>query len=205
MKNIKQSTIAIVCVSISGCVLSNRSVEPLANGYVEITYTRGYIHSAHRITLQYRDRRGRQFMIWPDNGAAHIKGDVAVFQGWKAYAEPKPGDIGWPLKPDIFAVNAPGPPLDITSEIIAVWSKESRKDYAEALAKASIVSIEEKGDSLEFQFAVFRGENWPNRVVRLSWSQVLEIMRDVKEHGVQRKDPQYGAIYIESEVKADAK
>ena len=109
----------------------------------------------------------------------------------------EPSDDRWPMILRIFAVKAPEPPLDITSEVIRIWCKESHYDYAAALARASIANTEEKADALEFTFAVFRGEDWPNTVVRVSWLGISEIMREVKEHGVVRKDHRYGTKYVE--------
>lgn len=195
---------SVLLMTMGGCVFSNRKAEPLANGYVEVTYTRGYIHPTHQITLQYRNEDGTEVMIWPDNGATRVKGDIALFYASKAERSLRPSDDRWPMAPRIFAVKAPAPPLDITSEVIRVWSKESGKDYSESLAKARVVSIEQKGDAFEFRFAVWSPDPWPNDRTRVKWDELLAMMRDVQQNGVKHKDPRYGTAYIEKEVKFDS-
>ena len=137
-------SLATLCVSLTGCV--SRSVEPLAKGYEEVTYTQNSISepSAHRILLQYRDARGKQTMIWPSLYGVKevIRGDVAIFVGDKAHEPPFP-DEPRATMPRLFAVRDAGPPLDITKEVLWHWSQKTGKFFEETLEAASASIINE--------------------------------------------------------------
>jgi hypothetical protein len=183
-------TLAILCVSLTGCVSSR--VEPLGNGYEEVVYTRTSISEpeATRISLQYR-KGWHTVVIWPSMEGCIIKNDIAVFIGLMGNHESK-----------LFAVKAPGPLLDITDEVLGRWSKESGKDFVEALKVASISHFQERGDALEFHFTFWARNDWP-RVVILNWDQISDVMREVKEKGVVRKDLRWGTTYIQKEFKPE--
>jgi hypothetical protein len=202
-KLIVQLLLAIFCVSLVGC--ASRDVEPLGNGYQEVTYTQNSISepSAHRISLQYRNTNGKQTMIWPSLWGVRevIKSDVALFVGNVASESPQSDNLR-ATEPRLFAVKASGPPLDITEEILWRWSKNSGKDFSEALKTASVSYVEEKDNSLEFHFATWP-PTLPSIVTRWDWNGILDIMREVKEKGVARKDRVWGATYIEKEFKQE--
>jgi len=129
---------------------------------------------------------------------ARVKNGVALFSGYAAYRGPyhhEPQDT----ELRIFAVKAPELPLDITDEILWRGSKESGRDFTNTLKTASYVLSEEKDDGIEFRFAT--GVSGIN--VRLDWNQIADIMREVKEQGVVRKDRVWDTSYIEKEFKPE--
>jgi hypothetical protein len=56
-----------------------------------------------------------------------------------------------------------------------------------------------KNGQLELQLEFWTEEkDWPDTTTfQLDWNQVSDIMREVKEKGVMRKDPRWGTPYIE--------
>jgi len=193
------SAVVLLCLCLTGC--ASRSVEPLGSGYEEVTYTRNSISepSAHQIALQYRDANGKQTMVWPSLYGVKevIKGDVAIFVGNIA-DEPPLADEPRGTMPRLFAVRGAGPPLDITKEVLWHWSQKPEKNFGETLEAATASVIDERGDVLEFNFAI-----WPNTraTIPLSWNQISDIMREVKEKGVVKKDRVLGTSYIQEEFK----
>jgi len=107
------------------------------------------------------------------------------------------------MKPQLFAVRAPELPLDITDEIIGRWAQTSGKDVVKAIAMAGIVYFQEKNNKMDFHFVFWTSEKWPDTVITLDWNQISDVMREVKEKGIERKDLRWGTRYIEKEFKPE--
>lgn len=195
---------AILCTNLTGCGTIPR-YEDLGNGYREAIYIRtSWEPPAIRTALQYR-KGLRTVVIWPKTHGIIVTNDVAIFRAGKAYDPPFPDEpqaTGWRL----FAVRAPDLPLDITDEVLWRWAKQSDGDLAKLLKnpdlfkKVDVGVIEEKNGMLEF-YAYVRDIG--NGVVDLDRNQISDIMREVKEKGVVRKDPVWGTSYIEKEFKPE--
>ena len=205
MKPIKNSIIhfslAILSAGLAGCMTPN-PVTPLGGGYEEKSHpNRSSSDPADtRVSLQYRAPDGKITLIWPSlYGVGEvIKGDMAIFVGDKAYVDPD-SDNPRSTKPRLFAVRSPALPLDITDEVLWQWSNKSGKDFAKALDRFSTITPVEKNGRLELQLEFWTEEkDWPDKsTVQLDWSQVSDIMREVKEKGALRKDPRWGTPYLE--------
>jgi uncharacterized protein YceK len=196
---------AILCVGLTGCG-SISSVESLGGGYEEVTYTQTSLlmePDAHQITLQYRKPNGRQIMIWPSaTGGKIVKKEVVIFEADKAWKQPKPGER-WPMKSRLFAARAPDFPLDITDEILWRSTKSSGEDFSKLLKTATIAYFKGTNNAVEFHFGVMRQPDFPELTISLNWDQIVDIMREVKEKGVVRKDLRWGTSYIEKEFKPE--
>ncbi len=151
MKLIKNPTLhfslAILCASLlAGCLTPN-PVAPLGGGYEE----KGHPHRSSaasadtRVSLQYRAPDGKITLIWPSLYGVDevIKDDVAIFVGDKACVQPD-SDNPRGTKPRLFAVRSPALPLDITDEVLRLWSKKSGKDFMKALDSFSMVPRRKK-------------------------------------------------------------
>jgi hypothetical protein len=201
MKLIKNSighfSLAMLCAGLAGCA-SAPMIAPLGSGYEE----EGHPNKSGdmRVSFQHRQLDGKTTPIWPAlYGVGEvIKGDMAIFVGDKAYVQPDPDDPRG-VKPRLFAVRSPALPMDITDEVLLQWSKKSGKDFVKALDSFSMVTPVEKNGRLELHLEFWTEENdWPDKTtIQLDWSQVSDIMREVKEKGVKRQDPRWGTPYIE--------
>jgi len=195
------STLAILCAGVAGCMTPN-PVVPVGGGYEE----KGHPDRSSpapadtRVSFQYRAPDGKITIIWPSlYGIGEvIKGDVAMFVGDRAYVSQNPDDPRG-TRPRLFAVRSPALPLDITDEVLQRWSKATGKDSAKALDRFIMVTPAEKKGQLELQLEFWTEEkDWPDKTtLQLNWNQVSDIMRDVKEKGVMRKDLRWGTAYIE--------
>lgn len=193
-------SLAILCTCLTGC--GSRDVEVLGGGYEEVTYTRTSFSSpeAHRISLQYRKSDGKRIMIWPSLSGVNsvVTNNIAIFVANKAFEPPRPVEPRATM-PRLFAVKSPDLPLDITDEVLLRWSKQSGEDFAKIFKTAGIVYPEEKNNGLEFHFA-----RWVSDLnIFMDWNETLDIMREVKEKGVIRKDRVWHTTYIEKEFKPE--
>lgn len=174
------------------------SYEQLGNGYVEATYTLlSWEPPAQRFELRYK-KGWKTIVVWPDILVARVKNDEALFSGYAAYRRQQPHELR-DTEPRIFIVKAPEPPLDITDEMLWRWSKENGEDFVKILGTASFVYAKETENGLEFLSAT----DGPGIYIYLNWNQILDVMREVKEKGVVRKDRVWGTSYIEKEFKPE--
>jgi len=154
-----------------------------------------------RISLEYRAPNGNITLVWPSLSGVDeiIKGDLAIFVGDKAYVSSDPDDSRG-VKPRLFAVQAPGLPLDITDEVLWDWSKASGKDFASAERLLEIATPVENAGQLEVQLEFWEGGNgWPdNATLQLDWNQLFDIIRTVKEKGTEYRDLRWRTPYIEN-------
>ena len=157
-------------------------------------------------------------MVWPDlyPSKVVIKDQVAVFVGTKAYEPPDPEERR-ATNPRLLAVRAPELPLDITDEVLWRCAKQSGNlqlfaspvsgDMADLLKdpdvmkKAYIGHIEETNSMLQFFFQI--RDTGPSGTIHLDWKLIPDIMHEVKEKGVVRKDRLWHKTYIEKEFGVD--
>ena len=198
--------LATLCASLTGCGTIPR-YEDKGGRYVEAIYTSPGLWepSGHRFALCYKHSDFWHSTIWPQTLGIIVTNDLAVFRAGKAYEPPYPDEpsaTGWRL----FVVRAPKLPLDITDEVLWRWAKQSNDDLAKLLKnsdlfnKVHIGHFEETNSTLEFYVEIL---NVGNGVIRLNWNQLPDIMREVKEKGVVRKDRVWGTSYIEKEFKPE--
>jgi hypothetical protein len=192
--------VAISCMSLTGCGSVTR-VEPLGNGYERVSYTQSSISEpeATQITLQYRNLNERRVMIWPSVYGYIIKDDVAVFLGDVATKQPNP-ENSRATDSRLFAVKAPELSLDITDQVLAQGGKERRKSFWQIPKSATIATLKKTNDGIDVGIAFV---DWTDRDIKLTWNQLSDIMREVKEKGVERKDRVWGTSYIEKEFKPE--
>jgi hypothetical protein len=193
-----RAAVAALCLGAAGCS-SHKAFTHLASGYEEVAHaTRdsGDEPELARISFEFHGTDGKDAVIWPSlYGVGEvIKGDLAIFVGDMAYVDE--GARG--VRPRLFAVQAPGLPLDITDEILWRWSKANRKDFTKALEKFSLVIPVEKNGRLELQLEFYSDDkDWPDKsALRLDWNEVSEITRAVQAKGVLEKDLHWHTPYI---------
>jgi hypothetical protein len=192
--------LAVLGTTLAGCS-STALVAPLSSGYEEVTHSRRSMKDSAdtRISLQYRAPDGRTLHLWPSLYGVNevIQGDVAMFVGDLTCEHPD-SDTPRTIEPRLFAVKAPGLPLDITDEILWRWSQAEGKDFTQARQRFSLVTPEEKAGRLELHLEFWANEkDWPDKsMLQLDWGQVSDIMREVKTKGTVRKDMRWGTTYI---------
>jgi hypothetical protein len=97
----------------------------------------------------------------------------------------------------LFAVKGPELPLDITSELIGNWARESGKDVSKARTTASLIGGKRTDEgNLEFYVEFSEGVG-PGTNVPVNWNQISNMMHDVKSHGTEGKDRKFGRYLTE--------
>jgi hypothetical protein len=189
----------------AGCK-THSATTPLSSGYEEVSHPVHTFIAANdplppRTSLQYRGTNNVVTQIWPSLYGVNevFKGDLALFVGDKASAEPDPV-----IRPRLFAAKPGELPLDITDEVLLRWSKMNNKNFNVARNRFAMITPEENGDTLDLhlEFAskdTWMGsrDDWPNEgTVQLDWQQVEAMMHAVKTKGVPMHDLRWNSAYI---------
>jgi hypothetical protein len=189
-------------LGLAGCTTPG-VVQPLSNGYAEVTHPHRSMQTTGdlRVSFEHLKPDGKTVLIWPSlYGVGEvIHGDVAIFVGDEAYVSPDPDDPRG-TRPRLFAVKSPGLPVDITDEVLWLWSKSSGKDYANTVQLIDLVTPTEKNNQLQLQLEFWtEAKNWPNKsTLQLNWQQVSDIIREEQVKGTVRRDLRWGTPYVQN-------
>jgi hypothetical protein len=195
----------VLCAGLTGCG-TIPSYEDMGYGYVEATYMRAssWAPTAMRTELLYKKGIWK-VTIWPHIYNDIVTNNVAIFSAGKAYDPPYPGEplaTRWRL----FVVKAPDLPLDITDEVVWRFAKQLTGKLAiistrpDLLNQINIGVVGNQTNGLEFNAYL---KDVGHEAVRVDLSQIPDIMHEVKEKGVVRKDRVWGTSYIEKEFKPE--
>ena len=136
-------------------------------------------------------------MIWAYVSKIVVTNDVAVFAAMVDYS------------PRLFAVKGLETPLDITNEVFWRWSKKSGADFSEVLRMASIYdfTLKAKDNGLYFEFGIWKNGDSVQTPVALDWSEIADIMSEVRLNGSAHKTSVYGKgyKYLAKEFRPEAK
>jgi hypothetical protein len=145
-----------------------------------------------RTSLAHKDSEGNTTIIWPSlycfNEVVHD--DTALFVAERAYVRD-----GTPsIKPRLFAVRFPAPPLDITEEVLWRWAKANHKDFYKSLGRYNVAIPRGGEDGLQINIEFWAGSymndaDWPDTgSIELTWKELDDIMADVQKKGMPQKD-----------------
>lgn len=183
-------------LTFAGCLgLSSTIFHPLENGYGIMAYyhkSQLMEESTARSELQYQDHYGKTNVVWPSIIDAVVNDNVVVFIG---ALDSETGFKGNHL----FAFQPSKPVVDITAQILELIAKEKGGQFLKSSPTAMVSTIKKDDQRIIIDVA---STDW-NIEVKLNWIQISDIMREVKEKGVVKKDRVWGASYIEKEFQPD--
>jgi len=201
--------ISICCYLVIGCG-SPEKISPLADGFEVVTHTPPNIlmEPNHTISkLRYRDAKGKPTVIWSYVYEVFQKDGVSVFSAQKYYLW-NGLDKRWWQESRVFAVRATELPVDISTEIVGRWAKESGRNVGTTLTNLyfkGIMGAKVEGDKLSFHFDQSDMNVRDASDILVSWEQIKAMMHFVKEKGIVHKDPVLGTKCYEMENEPTGK
>ena len=192
----------LTCFSITGCQ-SHKAIVPVASGYAQVAHRSHALFgdSDARLSLEYRDSAGKTSLVWPalSGDGVLVRGELAIFVGDKGYAD----SDGKVTRPRLFAVQAPGLPLDLTDEVLWRWARANGKAFERARDNFTQVIPEAINDHVVLHLGVWsielqlQNKDWPDQSdLVLGWPEIADMMRAVIARGVERKDLRWHTAYM---------
>jgi hypothetical protein len=183
-------------------IAANGNFTPLENGYEYILRRDGLIHVSAWAELRYRSSSGKTSTVWPyvmQTESITITNKVAAFIGRKAIPddrEPK-REV---LVNRVIAIEAPGPALDISDQILKLWCMEKGSDLPVALKTFNVVSLRRVASGIEVDFIVAIERKPTGITFRLKWKELLDAMKEVTAKGKRKKEKWSGIEYLQLEI-----
>jgi hypothetical protein len=208
-KRIPQIVAFLLCMGAAGCASllppSKYVEKPKGEGYgiVARTYHRDMLHTYNDVEVDYWDKEGKRTLIWPTlaDRLVQIGTDGAMFHGHliNGPSHPYAGQRG-PIR--FFAVRQKGPVVDITDDIVYLWTKASGTNFSEAIrnGRQRIGNVEQRGEFFRIHIGIM-GDG--GGTLEITKDQLFDLIREAKEKGKPMKDPGTGTPYLKRDLEAE--
>ena len=195
MKRRIKSAALLLCTTfplIQGCSEKEQTsdFQPLQGGFGVVTKWVG-IDSGPGAGLYYKSNTSKPTLIWPFLGPASgpllFTNDIGFFIG------DIPDDQGRLGRGTYFAVQAPGPALDVSEDVLRLWAESKNVDFKKVKDRYSPLDLKATVGGIE---AHFIGDEQLPATIDLSWEQISNIIQDVKQTGKQHVIEKPHVVYI---------
>ena len=134
--------------------------------------------------LYFKDKNSKLTLIWPFLGTG---GDPMLFTNDMAFfIADMPDEQGRLGSGECFAVQAPGPALDVSEDILKLWAEANNLKFQNLKRYYSPINVQEVGGGIKIHYV--GGERFPENpeaTYIATWEQVSNIIQDVKRTGKQ--------------------
>ena len=184
-------------VLTQGCEKQESDFQPLSGGFGVVTKAIG-IDSGPGAKLFYKDASGKLTLIWPFFG---LNEEPMLFTNDMAFLV---GDM-----PDdkrrfggsviYLAVQAPGPALDVSEDILKLWAESEKLDYQKVRGQYAPSELKAAPDGIEVQYLRLNYDdtNLPATYV-MSWQQVSNLIQNIKRTGKKRIMEMPHVVYLKN-------
>jgi hypothetical protein len=191
----RNATLAMsLCLFLTGC--GETRTKPLAEGFEEIDVTyQGWEPAMTQRQLAHTDSIGRKAIIWPwVFSGIFISNNLVVFMGENPEYDHR-----------LIAVSPPELPMDITPQVIGSWAREAGMDVSNVIATANLMDCKQAANNdLELYVGFGDMNKYTNINILVKWGQIPDMMSQVREKGIERKDRKFGVIYLTTEFTKPA-
>jgi hypothetical protein len=194
-----------VLALMPGCKKKPPQISPLSGGFGIGASWIG-VDSGPSASLYFTDQNSNVTMIWPFFGPA--SGDISISNDIAFFVADLPDDQGRVGSGAYFAVQGPGPVLNVSKDLLKIWSDSNHWDFAKIMNRYSPLNEESVSNGILLDYLGWHDEPQADFVV--SWEQISNIVQDVRRTGKRhvttppatvylRKD--YGDIQTNSEIE----
>jgi len=188
--------LSIPLLFAQGCEKSQPDFRPISGGFGVVTKWIG-VDSGPGGGLYYKDGNSRITLIWPFIGLSEepmlFTNNLGFFIG------EMPDDQGRMGTGAYFAVEAPGPAVDVSEDILKLWAESRNLDFEKVKGRYVPLQITQTATGIQVHF--LGDEKLPATCV-VNWQQISNIIEDVKRTGKERVIEKPHVIYLKKDYGA---
>jgi hypothetical protein len=207
-KNMKSGFRVIVfgfCIGLVGCIPHWEVDKPAGGkGYgIKSFWMKSWESSGVRCSLYYWDYQKREHFIWQPLFSSWIldnTNNVAMF-GCLLNVQVSASKIEtWN---QVFAVEGAGPPVNITDDIIVLYTKASGTNIFNTIDEYAVGSLRHTSNTFQITISNIRKNS--DHVVELRREAILNLIHEGKEKGLLLKDAKTGLPYYRRDLVAESR
>jgi hypothetical protein len=145
--------------------------------------------------LYFKDQNSKLNLIWPFLGPA--SGPLLGTNDIMFFIGDIPDDQGRLGNASYFAVQAPGPALDVSEDVLKFWADSKNMDWEKVRKRYAPMHLMDTAGGVKVHYA--RYENEPEATFVLTWEQVSNIIQDVKLTGKQHVLKEPHVVYLKKD------
>jgi hypothetical protein len=173
-----------------GCQDRKSEFKPLSGGFGVKAQWVG-IDSGPAAELYYKTNDSKPILIWPFlTGEMYYTNDLFLFVGSIRDDQGRIADERY------FAVKAPGPAIDVSDDLLRRFAASNHLDFSMVRKKYTPLELKRVSEGIEVGF--LGPYQQPNKLL-INWSQVFEIIQDVKRTGKQNAVENPHTVYLKKE------
>jgi hypothetical protein len=193
MKKLFVPLIFAFLVLTQGCGERQPDFKPISGGFGVVTKWVG-VDSGPGAALFYKGNESKPVLIWPFLGLNEepmlFTNDMAFFVGDIPDNQGRFGDAVY------IAVQAPGPALDVSEDILKLWAESKKLDFEKMRGQYAPLELKAVPDGIEVHY--LGDENLP-ATFAMSWQQVSNLIQDVKRTGKEHAFAKPHMIYLKND------
>lgn len=177
-----------------GCKRNPEDFKPLSSGYGYVAKWVG-MDSGPSVALYYKVDQSKPVLIWPFFGPS--SGEIQITNEMAFFMADMPDTLGRVGSGEYFAVQAAGPALIVSEDILKLWAESKHLDFTKVRSRYSPLEERAEGNGIWVHYAGYESEFEVKFVV--SWEQVSNIIQDVKQNGRRHIIKGSNIIYLKKD------
>ena len=181
-------------VLMQGCEEKQSDFQPIYGGFGVAAKWVG-VDSGPGAELYFKDQNSKLTLIWPFLGTSGypmlFTNDMAFFI---ADMPDEQGRLGSGV---YFAVQATGPALDVSEDLLKFWTESKKLDFGKVRKRYVPLRVWSTENGVKLQYAGY--ENEPEATFAVSWEQVSNIIQDVKRTGKEHIIKEPHVVYLKKD------
>jgi hypothetical protein len=188
------SFLSILFLCVQGCGQKHSDFVPLQGGFGVITKWVG-IDSGPSVALYYKGNQSKPTLIWPFFGPS--SGEILITNDMVFFVADMPDEQGRVGSGAYFAVQAPGPVLDVSEDLLKLWAESNHLDFTKVRGRYSPLEEIAVGNKIKVHYAGYKDD--PEGTFVISWEQLSNIIQDVKRTGKQHVIQKPYVVYLKKD------
>ena len=194
----------LVCVLIGaavvwtqGCGEKKSDFRPLSGGFGVVTTWIG-IDSGPSAELYFKDEKSNLTLIWPFLGTRSY--DPLFTNDMAFFIADMPDELGRLGTGVYLAVQAPGPALDVSQDLLKLWAESQKLDFNNFREHYEPLRVNAVTNGILVEYLT--GRKHPEAKFVVTWEQVSNIIQDVKLTGKKHVTDKYKVVYLKKDYSS---